>query len=409
MDLIERFINYTKFDTQSCEDSTTTPSTPEKQMRFAKYLCEELKDEGLEDVEMDNLGYIYATLPGNRRENGIPTIGLISHYDTSPDASGADIKARIVENYDGGDITLSPGIVSSPKMFPELLEHKGEDLIVTDGTTLLGADDKAGIAEIVQAMRYLKEHDEIPHGDIRIAFNPDEEIGLGARHFDVEKFGCDWAYTMDGGDLGQLEYENFNAAGAKITVKGVSVHTGYAKGKMVNASRVAADLLDMIPETDLPETTEGYEGFYHLVSQTSSTEQAKMYFIIRDHDKDHFENRKKFMRECVNLLNEKYGAGTVTADIYDQYANMKEIMDEHLHIIDICLQAFRECGVPAKVQPIRGGTDGAQLSFRGLPCPNIFAGGVNFHGPHEFVSVQVMHKAVEVIVKICEIAGNYNK
>ncbi len=409
MDLIERFINYTKFDTQSCEDSDTTPSTPEKQLRFAKYLCEELKDEGLEDVEMDNLGYIYATLPGNRRESGIPTIGFISHYDTSPDASGAGIKARIVENYDGGDITLSPGIVSSPKMFPELLRHKGEDLIVTDGTTLLGADDKAGIAEIVQAMRYLKEHDEIPHGDIRIAFNPDEEIGMGARHFDVEKFGCDWAYTMDGGDLGELEYENFNAAGAKIAVKGVSVHTGYAKGKMVNASRVAADLLDMIPETDLPETTEGYEGFYHLVSQTSSTEQAKMYFIIRDHDKDHFENRKRFMRDCVNLLNEKYGAGTVTADIYDQYANMKEIMDEHLHIIDICLQAFRECGVPAKVQPIRGGTDGAQLSFRGLPCPNIFAGGINFHGPHEFVSVQVMRKAVEVIVKICEIAGNYNK
>jgi tripeptide aminopeptidase len=409
MDLTERFINYTKFDTQSCEDSTTVPSTREKQMRFAEYLCRELKDEGLDDVELDSLGYIYATLPGNRRESGIPTIGFISHYDTSPDASGADIKARIVENYDGNDIVLSPGIVSSPKMFPELLAHKGEDLIVTDGTTLLGADDKAGIAEIVEAMKYLKEHDEIPHGDIRIAFNPDEEIGMGAHHFDVEKFGCDWAYTMDGGDLGELEYENFNAAGAKITVKGVSVHTGYAKGKMINASRVAADLLNMIPETDLPETTEGYEGFYHLVSQTSSTEQAKMYFIIRDHDKDHFENRKKFMRDCVELLNEKYGEGTVTADIYDQYANMKEIMDEHLHIIDICLQSFRECGVPARVQPIRGGTDGAQLSFRGLPCPNIFAGGVNFHGPHEFVSIQVMRKAVEVIVKICEIAGNYNK
>ncbi len=409
MELVERFINYTKFDTQSREDSDTTPSTPEKQLHFAKYLCEELKDEGLDDVEMDNLGYIYATLPGNIKGNGIPTIGFISHYDTSPDASGAGIKARIVENYDGGDIILSEGIVSSPKLFSELLRHKGEDLIVTDGTTLLGADDKAGIAEIVQAMKYLKEHDEIPHGDIRIAFNPDEEIGMGARHFDVDKFGCDWAYTVDGGDLGELEYENFNAAGAKITIKGVSVHTGYAKGKMVNASRVAADLLDMIPDTDLPETTEGYEGFYHLVSQTSSTEQAKMYFIIRDHDKNHFENRKRFMRDCINLLNEKYGAGTVTADIYDQYANMKEIMDEHLHIIDICLQAFRECGVPAKVQPIRGGTDGAQLSFRGLPCPNLFAGGVNFHGPHEFVSVQVMRKAMEVIVKICEIAGNYDK
>ena len=409
MDLIDRFINYTKFDTQSCEDSATVPSTPEKQLRFAKYLCEELEDEGLEDVEIDSMGYIYATLPGNRKKGSVPTVGFISHYDTSPDASGENVKARIVHNYDGGDIVLSEGIVSSPKVFPELLMHKGEDLIVTDGTTLLGADDKAGIAEIVQAMKYLKDHDEIPHGDIRIAFNPDEEIGLGARNFDVEKFGCDWAYTVDGGDLGELEYENFNAAGAKITIKGVSVHTGYAKGKMVNASRVAADLLDMIPENELPETTEGYEGFYHLVSQTSSTEQAKMYFIIRDHDKEHFANRKRFMQSCVDKLNEKYGEGTVVADIYDQYANMKEVIDEHLHTIDICLQAFRECGVPAKVQPIRGGTDGAQLSFRGLPCPNLFAGGVNFHGPHEFVSVQVMQKAMEVIVKICEIAGNYNK
>ena len=368
MDLIDRFINYTKFDTQSCEDSATVPSTPEKQLRFAKYLCEELEDEGLEDVEMDSMGYIYATLPGNRKKGSVPTVGFISHYDTSPDASGENVKARIVHNYDGGDIVLSEGIVSSPKVFPELLMHKGEDLIVTDGTTLLGADDKAGIAEIVQAMKYLKDHDEIPHGDIRIAFNPDEEIGLGARNFDVEKFGCDWAYTVDGGDLGELEYENFNAAGAKITIKGVSVHTGYAKGKMVNASRVAADLLDMIPANELPETTEGYEGFYHLVSQISSTEQAKMYFIIRDHDKEHFANRKRFMQSCVDKLNEKYGEGTVVADIYDQYANMKEVIDEHLHTIDICLQTFRECGVPAKVQPIRGGTDGAQLSFRGLPC-----------------------------------------
>lgn len=409
MNLIERFINYTKWDTQSCEDSQTVPSSPEKQLKFAEYLRKELEAEGLSDVEMDEKGYIYATLPGNLKGKKVPTIGFIAHYDTSPDASGANIKARIVENYDGGDIVLSEGIVSSPAKFPELLAHKGEDLIVTDGTTLLGADDKAGIAEIVQAMCYLRDHDEIKHGDIRVAFNPDEEIGMGAHHFDVKKFGCDWAYTIDGGDLGELEYENFNAAGAKIQIKGVSVHTGYAKGKMINASRVAADLLDMIPETDLPENTEGYEGFYHLVSQQSATEGAKMYFIIRDHDADRFQKRKEFMQECVDKLNEKYGEGTVKADIYDQYRNMKEIIDEHIHTIDICLQAFSESDVPAKVMPIRGGTDGAQLSFRGLPCPNIFAGGVNFHGPHEFVSCQVMEKAMQVIVKICEITGNYNK
>lgn len=409
MNLIERFINYTKFDTQSSEDSQTVPSTPQKQLRFAEYLRDELIAEGLDDVEMDDKGYIYATLPSNLKGEEVPTIGFIAHYDTSPDASGANIKARIVENYDGGDIVLSEGIVTSPSKFPELLAHKGEDLIVTDGTTLLGADDKAGIAEIVQAMCYLRDHDEIPHGTIRVGFNPDEEIGMGAHHFDVEKFGCQWAYTIDGGDLGELEYENFNAAGAKIRIKGVSVHTGYAKGKMINASRVAADLLDMIPATDLPENTEGYEGFYHLVSQTSSTEGAKMYFIIRDHDADRFDDRKHFMQQCVDKLNEKYGEGTVEADIYDQYRNMKEIIDENIHTIDICLQAFSACDVPAKVMPIRGGTDGAQLSFRGLPCPNIFAGGVNFHGPHEFVSCQVMEKAMQVIVKISEITGNYNR
>lgn len=409
MNLIERFINYTKWDTQSCEDSQTVPSSSEKQLKFAEYLRQELVNEGLDDVEMDEKGYIYATLPGNLKGKKVPTIGFIAHYDTSPDASGANIKARIVENYDGGDIVLSEGIVSSPAKFPELLAHKGEDLIVTDGTTLLGADDKAGIAEIVQAMCYLRDHDEIKHGDIRVAFNPDEEIGMGAHHFDVEKFGCDWAYTIDGGDLGELEYENFNAAGAKIQIKGVSVHTGYAKGKMINASRVAADLLDMIPETDLPENTEGYEGFYHLVSQQSATEGAKLYFIIRDHDADRFQKRKEFMQECVDKLNEKYGEGTVKADIYNQYRNMKEIIDENLHTIDICLQAFSESDVPAKVMPIRGGTDGAQLSFRGLPCPNIFAGGVNFHGPHEFVSCQVMEKAMQVIVKISEITGNYQR
>lgn len=406
MNLTERFINYTKFDTQSAEDSQTVPSTP-KQLIFAEYLKKELEDEDFEDVEMDEKGYIYATLPANTKKE-IPTIGFISHYDTSPDASGADIKARIVSNYDGGDIELSPGIISSPKKFPELLNHVGEDLIVTDGTTLLGADDKAGIAEIIQAMCFLRDHDEIKHGDIRVAFNPDEEIGMGAHHFDVEKFGCQWAYTIDGGDLGDLEYENFNAAGAKVFIKGVSVHTGYAKGKMVNANRLACEFNNMIPETDIPETTEGYEGFYHLLGIESRTEEAKLSYIIRDHDRERFEDRKQFIEDCASAMNEKYGEGTVRVELRDQYFNMKEKIDPNMHVIDIVLQAMQESGVPPKVEPIRGGTDGAQLSFRGLPCPNIFAGGVNFHGPYEFVSIQVMQKAVDVIVKICELTAAYN-
>ena len=406
MNLTERFINYTKFDTQSAEESQTVPSTP-KQLIFAEYLKKELEDEGFADVEMDEMGYIYATLPANTKKP-IPTIGFISHYDTSPDASGANIKARIVENYDGGDIELSPGIISSPKKFPELLSHVGEDLIVTDGTTLLGADDKAGIAEIVQAMCYLRDHDEIKHGDIRVGFNPDEEIGMGAHHFDVEKFGCQWAYTIDGGDLGDLEYENFNAAGAKVFIKGVSVHTGYAKGKMINASRLACEFNNMIPETDIPETTEGYEDFYHLLGIESRTEEAKLSYIIRDHDRQRFEDRKQFIEDCAARLNDKYGEGTVRVELRDQYFNMKEKIDPNMHVIDIVLQAMQESGVPPKVEPIRGGTDGAQLSFRGLPCPNIFAGGVNFHGPFEFVSIQVMQKAVDVIVKICQLTANYN-
>lgn len=406
MELTERFINYTKFDTQSSEDSDSVPSTA-KQLEFAKYLKQELEDEGLCDVEMDEMGYIYATLKGNTKKK-TPTIGFISHYDTSPDASGKDIKARIIKNYDGKDIELSSGIVSYTSKFPELKEHVGEDIIVTDGTTLLGADDKAGIAEIVQAMCILRDNDAIKHGDIRIAFNPDEEIGLGAHHFDVEKFGCDWAYTMDGGDLGNLEYENFNAAGAKVYIKGVSVHTGYAKGKMVNANRLACEFNSMIPETDIPEATEGYQGFYHLLNIDSRTESAKLSYIIRDHEREKFEDRKDFMEDCVKKMNEKYGEGTVSIEIHDQYYNMKEKIDPNMHVIDIVLRAMQESGVPPKVEPIRGGTDGAQLSFRGLPCPNIFAGGVNFHGPHEFVSIPVMEKAVEVITKICEITGTYN-
>lgn len=406
MDITERFINYTKFDTQSSEDSQTVPSTS-KQLVFAKYLKEELEREGFSDVEMDEKGYIYATLKANTKKD-IPTIGFISHYDTSPDASGADIKARIVNNYDGGDIVLSEGIVSSPEIFPELKAHIGEDLIVTDGHTLLGADDKAGIAEIVDAMCYLRDHDEIEHGDIRMGFNPDEEIGLGAHHFDVEKFGCSWAYTMDGGDIGDLEYENFNAASAKITIKGVSVHTGYAKDKMINANRLACEFNAMIPDTDIPENTEGYQGFYHLLGMEARTEEAKMSYLIRDHDREKFEDRKDFMEDCARKMNEKYGEGTVEIVIKDQYYNMKEKIEPNMHVIDIVLQAMQETGVAPKVEPIRGGTDGAQLSFKGLPCPNIFAGGVNFHGPYEFVSIQVMKKAVEVIVKICEITAQYN-
>ena len=406
MDIIERFLKYVSFDTQSAEDSSSVPSTP-KQLVFAKYLRDELKDEGFDDVEMDDNGYVYATLRSNMKKD-VPTIGFISHYDTSPDCSGANVKPRIIKNYDGKDIELAPGIVSSTKKFPELLQHKGEDIIVTDGHTLLGADDKAGIAEIVQAMCWLRDHDEIKHGDIRMGFNPDEEIGMGAHHFDVEKFGCEWAYTIDGSDLGDLEFENFNAASAKITIKGVSVHPGYAKGKMVNANNLAAEFATMLPADETPQTTEGYEGFYHLVSIESGIEHAKLSYIIRDHDREKFEDRKNFIKSCVKKMNEKYGEGTVTVEVNDQYYNMKEKIDPNMHVIDIVLKAMQDCGVPPKVEPIRGGTDGAQLSFKGLPCPNIFAGGVNFHGPHEFVSIQVMEKAMQVIINICKITAEYN-
>lgn len=406
MDITERFLKYVSFDTQSAEDSQTVPSTS-KQLIFAKYLKEELLAEGFDDVEMDDMGYVYATLKANTKKD-IPTIGFISHYDTSPDCSGANVNPRIIRNYDGKDIQLAEGIVSSTKKFPELLAHKGEDIIVTDGHTLLGADDKAGIAEIVQAMCHLRDHDEIKHGDIRMGFNPDEEIGMGAHHFDVDKFGCKWAYTMDGSDLGDLEYENFNAASAKISIKGVSVHPGYAKGKMINANRLAAEFAMMLPANETPETTEGYEGFYHLLGMETNTEHAKLSYIIRDHDREKFEDRKKFILGCVEKMNQKYGEGTVSADVKDQYYNMKEKIDPNMHVIDIVLKAMEECNVPPKVEPIRGGTDGAQLSFKGLPCPNIFAGGVNFHGPYEFVSIQVMEKAMQVIVKICEITAKYN-
>jgi tripeptide aminopeptidase len=383
------------------------PSTP-KQLVFAEYLKKELEHEGLSVVEMDDKGYIYATLKANTKAK-IPTIGFISHYDTSPDCSGADIKPHIVSHYDGSDILLSEGIISSPKKFPELLQHIGEDLIVTDGHTLLGADDKAGIAEIVQAMCWLRDHKEIKHGDIRIAFNPDEEIGMGAHHFDVEKFGCEWAYTMDGGDVGELEFENFNAASAKIRFKGVSVHPGYAKGKMVNANLLAMEFTTMLPPDETPETTEGYQGFFHLLGIQSNIEQATLSYIIRDHDAKKFQARKDFMTEIADKLNEKYGEGTVSITLKDQYYNMREKVEPVFHVVDIAIKAMENLNISPRVQPIRGGTDGAQLSFRGLPCPNIFAGGINFHGPYEFLPIPSMEKAMRTIVEICRIVAQYNE
>ena len=400
MNIVERFLNYVSFDTQSSEETGTTPST-EKQRVFAEYLKEELIREGLQDVELDELGYLYATLPSNT-EKQVPTIGFIAHMDTSPDASGKNVKPRIVPQYDGADIVLSEGIVTSPSKFPELLAHKGEDLIVTDGTTLLGADDKAGIAEIVQAMVYLQQHPEIKHGKIRVGFNPDEEIGQGAHHFDVETFGCDFAYTMDGSEVGEIEFENFNAASAKITINGCSVHPGYAKDKMINAARIATELVGMLPADETPETTEGYEGFFHLTGLNGTCEKAQLSFIIRDHDREYFESRKAEMQEVVDSINEKYG-NIATLELKDQYYNMREMVEPKMHIIDIAKQAISEAGMTPKVKAIRGGTDGAQLSFKGLPCPNIFAGGLNFHGPHEFCPVQSLEKAMMTVVNICSI------
>ena len=402
MNLLDRFLKYVSYDTQSSEETGTTPST-QKQMAFAKILREELIAEGLEDVELDEMGYLYATLPANT-DKTLPTIGFIAHMDTSPDASGKDVHPHIIKNYDGTDITLANGLVTSPSVFPELLDHKGEDLIVTDGNTLLGADDKAGIAEIVQAMVYLKEHPEIKHGKIRIGFNPDEEIGLGAHHFDVKKFGCDFAYTMDGSEVGEIEYENFNAASAKITITGCSVHPGYAKGKMINAARVATEIIDKLPADETPETTEGYEGLFHLTSISGNCEKAQLSFIIRDHDREYFESRKTEMEDIVAVINENYG-DIATLELKDQYYNMREKVEPVMYIIDIAKQAISEAGMTPKVRAIRGGTDGAQLSFMGLPCPNIFAGGINFHGPHEFCPVQSMEKAMMTVVNICKIAA----
>lgn len=401
MNIVERFLNYVTYDTQSSEETGRTPST-EKQRIFAKHLKDELIAEGLQDVELDELGYLYATLPSNT-DKKVPTIGFIAHMDTSPDASGKDVKPCIIKNYNGDDIVLSEGVVTSPIRFPELLNHRGEDLIVTDGTTLLGADDKAGIAEIVQAMVYLQQHPEIKHGKIRVGFNPDEEIGEGAHHFDVDKFECDFAYTMDGSEAGEIEFENFNAATAKITINGCSVHPGYAKGKMINAVRVATELVNLLPENETPEKTEGYEGFFHLTNLSGTVEKAQLSFIIRDHDRGYFEGRKSEMFDVVEIINKKYGEGVALLDIKDQYYNMREIVESKMHIINIAKSAITEAGMTPVIKAIRGGTDGAQLSFKGLPCPNIFAGGINFHGPHEFCPVQSLEKAMMTVVNICKI------
>ena len=401
--LLTRFLDYVSYDTQSSEEAEGCPSTP-KQLVFARHLADSLEEMGLDDVSMDDNGYIYATLPSNA-EGDVPTIGFIAHYDTSPDCSGADIHPRIVENYDGGDIVLdeAEGIVTSPKMFPEMLDHVGEDLIVTDGHTLLGADDKAGIAEIVEAMAYLMAHPEITHGRIRIAFNPDEEIGAGAHLFDVEKFGAEWAYTMDGSEIGELEYENFNAAAATIRIRGLNVHPGYAKDKMRNACLIATEFADAMPKDEVPARTEGYEGFYHLTGIRATVEEATLSYIIRDHDRQRFEERKNFVADLVAVFEERYGEGIVEADIRDQYYNMKQQLEGKDHIIDIARRAIEEAGMECKVKAIRGGTDGAQLSFKGLPCPNIFAGGLNFHGRHEFVPIQSMQKAMQTVINICRI------
>ena len=406
MNLVERFLRYVSFDTQSDDNSGVTPSTP-KQMVFAQFLKGELEALGLEEIELDECGYLYATLPANT-DKPVPTVGFIAHMDTSPDCSGANVNPRIVENYDGSDIVLcaEEGIILSPAQFPELLEHKGEDLIVTDGKTLLGADDKAGIAEIVSAIAWLKEHPEVKHGRIRVGFNPDEEIGLGAHKFDVAKFGCEFAYTMDGSEVGELEFENFNAAGAKFTVKGRNVHPGYAKGKMINSMLVANYLMSLLPADETPATTEGYEGFYHLVGLQGEVEQTTLSYIIRDHDRARFEERKRVMQSLVEQVNAHYGEQLVSLDMKDQYYNMREKIEPVMYVIDIAKQAMEEAGITPKVKAIRGGTDGAQLSFKGLPCPNIFAGGHNFHGRYEFVPIQSMEKAMQVVVKISELVAN---
>jgi len=406
--LIDRFLKYVTFETTSDEVSGVTPSTP-GQMVLAKYLKEELESLGLQEVFLDDNGYLYATLPANI-DKKVPVVGFIAHMDTAPDMSGKDVTPRIVEKYDGGDIVLNAAenIVLSPSQFPELKNHVGEDLIVTNGNTLLGADDKAGIAEIISGVEYLMEHPEIEHGKIRIAFNPDEEIGLGAHKFDVERFGCDFAYTFDGGEVGELEFENFNAAAAKLTFTGRNVHPGTAKNKMINSIRVANRFVSMLPSHETPEHTEGYEGFYHVISFNGTVEQTVVNYIIRDHSRDRFESRKREFQHLANKINAQYGAGTLKLELRDQYYNMREKIEPVMYVIDIAKEAMLASGVKPVIKAIRGGTDGAQLSFKGLPCPNIFAGGMNMHGRFEYVPIPSMEKAMMVMVKIAELTAKRN-
>jgi len=403
--LLQRFLGYIKIDTQSDTDTGLTPSTP-GQMKFAEMLVEELKSIGLSEVEVDDNGYVMATLPATV-ESEIPVIGFIAHMDTSPDFSGRKVKPRVIENYQGGDILLNEEkeITLTVTDFPEVERYKGQDLVVTDGTTLLGADDKAGVTEIVTAMEYLLAHPEIKHGKIRICFTPDEEIGAGADHFDVEKFGAEFAYTMDGSEIGELEFENFNAAYAKLTIHGRMVHPGYAKRKMRNSIRIANQIMTMLPRHETPEHTEGYEGFYHLMSFNGDVEKTEMMYIIRDFKRDRFEDRKKELAHLINKINSEYGEGTAEIEMKDQYYNMREKVEPVMYVVDFAQQAMEELGIKPNVKPIRGGTDGARLSYMGLPTPNIFAGGHNFHGRFEFVPVQSMMKATEVIVRISELVA----
>ncbi len=408
MNIVDRFIKYAKIDTQSDENNSETPST-KKQFDLARIIEQEMRDMGLEDISLDDKCYLMATLPANS-DKDLPTIGFISHFDTSPDMSGKDVNPRIVKNYDGEDILLNKAenIVMSPKDFPELLDYKGEDIIVTDGTTLLGADDKAGIAEIMHAMQYLIDHPKIKHGKIRIGFTPDEEIGRGADHFDVKKFDAEWAYTMDGSVMGELEYENFNAASAKLSIQGRNVHPGYAKNKMINALHVANELVAMLPVNERPEFTSGYEGFFHLIGMNGSVDEASVTYIIRDHDRALFERRKEQMQQAVDFLNTKY-PDVLKLEMKDQYYNMREKVEPVKHIVDLAFRAMKALGIEPIVKPIRGGTDGARLSYMGLPCPNIFAGGVNFHGRFEFLPIKSLEKASEVVVKIAELVAQESK
>ena len=407
--IIDRFISYVTVDTESDPNSDTTPSTA-KQWDLANKLVEELKAIGLEEVTIDEHAYIMATLPSNV-DHDVPVIGFVSHFDTTPDFTGANVKPQIIKDYDGGDIVLNKelDIVLSPSYFKDLLQYKGQTIITTDGTTLLGADDKAGITEIMTAMEYLLQHPEIKHGKIRVGFTPDEEIGRGAHKFDVAKFGAEWAYTMDGSQIGELEYENFNAAGVKVTFKGKSVHPGYAKGRMINSMLIANKFISKLPKDEVPERTSGYEGFFHVTGTSGSIEETTVQLIIRDHDRKKFEKRKKLVKKIIDKINRKFakqfGADVAIVEIKDQYFNMKEKVEPVMHIVEVAEKAMRDLGIKPLIKPIRGGTDGSQLSYMGLPCPNIFAGGHNFHGKYEYVPVESMQKAVDVIIRIAELTA----